>query len=185
MIRQVIGGALAIMVFAQNAGADTRIFLDNAPTPEAYARMLQLDNKPGRPIRMRGIQMHQTEPAGPAPSASVPTAEILAAPVNFALDSDQVPSDFRPYLDNLATALTRPAARNKLLIVTGHTDSQGDAGYNLQLSVRRALAVEAYLVARGVHAEQLVSAGRGESEPVRGREDDHARNRRVEFRLAR
>lgn len=67
--------------------------------------------------------------------------------------------------------------------VAGHTDSAGLAMKNLELSQRRAEAVAAYLVERGLDPDQLVPWGYGESRPIddnataRGR----AANRRIEF----
>lgn len=67
--------------------------------------------------------------------------------------------------------------------VTGHTDTAGSAEYNQELSLRRAQNVRDALVARGVDADAISVAARGESQPanptgdgVRARE-----NRRVEI----
>ncbi len=70
------------------------------------------------------------------------------------------------------------------LVIAGHTDSQGDTAYNASLSQRRAAAVLAWLVERGVAAGRLASEGHGESRPVASNatEEGRARNRRVEIR---
>ncbi|MEM7767941.1 MAG: OmpA family protein, partial [Pseudomonadota bacterium] len=129
-----------------------------------------------------------------APAAAQPTKtaaaqapaqpKIVAAPVSFEHDSAEIPLYFEPYLINLAAAMQRPEAKGKLLVVSGHTDSRGSASYNLALSMRRAQAIEAFLLARGVPSNQLVSTGKGERELIAGREDEHAINRRVEFTVA-
>lgn len=71
----------------------------------------------------------------------------------------------------------------KRLRIEGHTDSRGSATRNRELSRKRAEAVRAYLVKRGVAAQRLVAAGLGPDRPIannrtrRGR----AKNRRVDF----
>ncbi len=67
--------------------------------------------------------------------------------------------------------------------VAGHTDSQGDAEYNQELSERRAQAVVDFLTSRGVDAGRLTSAGYGQTVPLVESEDEEAfaANRRVEF----
>ena len=119
-------------------------------------------------------------------SAVTPRSEsrIVATPVKFALDSSEIPKNFESYLDNLAVVLRAPDAQSRMLIIAGHTDSLGSEDYNLDLSARRANAVEDYLMERGVKRHQLISVGRGETQLIKGREADHAINRRVEFRIA-
>jgi OOP family OmpA-OmpF porin len=50
--------------------------------------------------------------------------------------------------------------------VTGHTDLSGSVDYNMDLSLRRADAVRDALIAGGVAAGQITTAGRGEAEPA-------------------
>jgi outer membrane protein OmpA-like peptidoglycan-associated protein len=72
------------------------------------------------------------------------------------------------------------------LTIEGHTDSVGSDEYNQGLSQRRAAAVEAALLERGVASNQIVSAGKGESFPVASNNDAGGRqqNRRVELIFA-
>jgi outer membrane protein OmpA-like peptidoglycan-associated protein len=69
--------------------------------------------------------------------------------------------------------------------IHGHTDQDGDALYNLELSKRRAEAVAAYLRARLPQVQILQTIGYGESTPLLEETSPEAkqRNRRVEFRL--
>ncbi len=70
-----------------------------------------------------------------------------------------------------------------VLEVQGHTDSQGDDKYNLDLSSRRAASVVAALVVGGVEKERLVAKGFGEQVPVADNStaEGRAENRRVEL----
>ena len=68
--------------------------------------------------------------------------------------------------------------------IVGHTDSDGDAAANLDLSRRRATAVKNALTTEfGIDAARMEADGRGESQPVAGNETPagKANNRRVEF----
>jgi OOP family OmpA-OmpF porin len=69
----------------------------------------------------------------------------------------------------------------------GHTDSRGPAPYNMKLSERRAEAVKAYLINKGIAAERLSSAGYGLTKPIASNASDDGRalNRRVEIRPVR
>jgi outer membrane protein OmpA-like peptidoglycan-associated protein len=72
-----------------------------------------------------------------------------------------------------------------VLEVEGHTDSQGDDLYNLELSQRRAQAVVDYLVAKGVPRAQLQAQGFGETKPIADNrtKEGRAQNRRVVFTI--
>jgi len=69
----------------------------------------------------------------------------------------------------------------------GHTDAHGSAGYNLDLSGRRASAVRDWMIEQGILPDRMNTEGRGESEPVASNTTAQGRalNRRVEIRIAR
>ena len=69
--------------------------------------------------------------------------------------------------------------------IQGHTDNQGDAGKNIDLSKRRAEAVKTWLVKNGIDGGRLSSEGFGPNKPIadNGSEPGRQRNRRVEFKL--
>ncbi|SDI43790.1 OmpA-OmpF porin, OOP family, partial [Alteribacillus persepolensis] len=68
--------------------------------------------------------------------------------------------------------------------IHGHTDNQGDAAYNQQLSQKRAEAVETYLLEeQGLDQFSFSTKGFGEREPAapNDNEENRAKNRRVEM----
>ena len=72
-----------------------------------------------------------------------------------------------------------------MVIAVGHTDSTGNAAYNLALSTRRANAVKDYLVSKGIEKNRVYTEGKGLTQPVadnRTREG-RAKNRRVEIEV--
>lgn len=100
----------------------------------------------------------------------------------FDFDRAELKPESGETLDQIAALLReKPALR---LAIIGHTDNQGSAPYNLDLSRRRAAAVVAALVAtHRIAADRLTSSGEGFSRPVapNDNEDGRARNRRVEL----
>jgi len=71
------------------------------------------------------------------------------------------------------------------LEINGHTDSQGSAVKNIELSQKRADAVKTYLSKSGVDASRLTSKGFGQTVPVADNATaaGRAKNRRVEFKV--
>lgn len=78
------------------------------------------------------------------------------------------------------------AEPDRKVTIEGHTDSVGSEEYNMQLSQRRAQAVETALLQRGVNRDQIVATGRGETFPVASNDNAGGRqqNRRVELIFA-
>jgi len=73
---------------------------------------------------------------------------------------------------------------NVTLEVYGHTSSVGTEKLNLNLSVRRAESVKAYLVKHGVAPDRIITKGIGSAEPIgdNNTKTGQALNRRVEIR---
>ena len=67
--------------------------------------------------------------------------------------------------------------------IAGHTDSDGSASYNQNLSEQRAASVFQYLVSHGIRASRLETIGFGESQPAvpNTSSANKAQNRRIEF----
>lgn len=108
---------------------------------------------------------------------------VRLAGVTFALDSARLKPESRETLETVVRALKGdPDMRVE---IAGHTDSQGAAAYNRQLSQRRAESVRGFLLREGISPERVRARGYGESEPVASNDTaaGRARNRRVEFRV--
>lgn len=129
----------------------------------------------------------------PLPRVEQGAAEIvgtervtLDTSVLFAFDSADLSPEAGGSLDAAAEALNAQDGRS--LRVSGHTDSQGDEAYNLDLSLRRAEAVRAALEQRLGPGWAFEVEGLGETQPVAPEVDEsggpypegQARNRRVE-----
>ncbi len=93
------------------------------------------------------------------------------------------PASF-PLLDEVAQTL-KDHGEVKKVRIEGHTDSTGSTKVNTALSRKRAQAVRAYLVEKGVEATRLDAKGFGPSKPVADNKTAEGRekNRRVEFMI--
>lgn len=109
---------------------------------------------------------------------------LVGKSINFDTGDAVIAADSRPLLGQLAEVATRCQAY--AIEIGGHTDTVGDAAMNKELSQRRADAVRAFLVGKGVPAGQLTAVGYGAERPavVTGNEVEMAANRRIEFTVS-
>jgi outer membrane protein OmpA-like peptidoglycan-associated protein len=90
----------------------------------------------------------------------------LVRGLRFDSGSADLPADSRPFVKEVAEALAGNA--DLAVKVVGHTDPSGPKEYNDWLSLQRAKAVAAVLVAGGVPADEIATDGLGSSEPLSG-----------------
>jgi len=116
------------------------------------------------------------------PPAAAPAPKILTLEgVNFDNNEAILRLDAYPALDRAAASLKEWG--DVKVEVAGHTDDRSTDEYNLELSQRRAEAVRAYLIGKGISADRLTAKGYGESKPIADNdtEDGRFKNRRVEL----
>ncbi len=115
---------------------------------------------------------------GPPPK----TCKLEIYGVNFDFDKATLKPDSEPVLKEvLAIFEAEPKYSGE---IGGHTDNVGKHAYNVKLSGERAAAVKAWLVAHGVQAGRLRTAGYGDSRPLvpNTTDENRAKNRRVELK---
>jgi len=85
-------------------------------------------------------------------------------------------------LNEVADALTKQDP-DSTMVVEGHTDSQGAAAMNQELSQKRAESVRTYLISRGISADRITATGVGPTRPLgdNASPEGRANNRRVEI----
>jgi OOP family OmpA-OmpF porin len=114
-----------------------------------------------------------------------PVAEkvTFAADVNFDFDKATIKPAGKSKLDDLA--LKVGTINLEVVIAIGHADEIGSDDYNQKLSVRRAEAVKAYLVSKGIEANRVYTEGKGKKQPIASNKtkEGRAKNRRVEIEV--
>jgi len=128
-------------------------------------------------------------PVPPAPAPVVPAPAPTSQKVTFAADAffDFDKAVLKPEgkakLDDLTSKLGE--LNLEVIIAVGHTDSIGSVAYNQKLSIRRAEAVKAYLVHKGIESNRVYTEGKGKSQPVADNKTaaGRAKNRRVEIEV--
>lgn len=122
--------------------------------------------------------------AGPADNNGCPRLEQFnfnAKNVQFATGKSVLTKGATTELDKLVKILTdHPTLK---LSIDGYTDNTGKAAMNLALSQKRADAVKAYLIKKGISADILTATGHGIDNPIADNKTATGRalNRRVEF----
>jgi OmpA-OmpF porin, OOP family len=124
-----------------------------------------------------------------APAAARPPAPPAAVKVTYAADAffdsgkSVLKADGKAKLDDLTGKVK--AINLEVIIAVGHTDSDGSDASNQALSVRRAEAVKAYLVSKGIEKNRVYTEGKGEKQPVADNKTNEgkAKNRRVEIEV--
>lgn len=131
-------------------------------------------------------------PVAPPPKAAAPTPPAAGAAVTkvtyaadafFDFDKSVLKPEGKAKLDDLVAKVK--AINLEVVIAVGHTDSVGPDAYNQKLSLRRAEAVKAYLVSKGLEKNRVYTEGKGEKQPVADNKTaaGRAKNRRVEIEV--
>ena len=131
--------------------------------------------------QQRALQSQIATPGVQVVNTGTTLNVVLPEGVLFATDSAAVSGPAQS--DLLAVAQNLRQYPNSTVQVIGHTDSTGEAAYNLQLSQRRAQSVANILIAGGVQSQRIAAGGQGESQPVASNDTPAGRsqNRRVEI----
>jgi OmpA-OmpF porin, OOP family len=118
--------------------------------------------------------------AQPAPPAL--GCGSVAHGITFAFDSAEIRPESTPVLDELFRGLQFDTSAG--VVIEGHTSSEGSDDYNDRLPERRAQAVVADLVRRGLAKAGMSAAGIGERQPIASNDNESGRslNRRVEVK---
>ena len=133
-------------------------------------------------------QVAAPAPAVVAPPVAPPPAAIASkvtysADAFFDFDKSVLKPAGKAKLDDLTSKIKD--INLEVIIAVGHTDSVGSDAYNQKLSVRRAEAVKAYLVSKGIEKSRVYTEGKGEKQPVADNKTaaGRAQNRRVEIEV--
>lgn len=154
------------------------------PAPDASSAAVRLDYfseaSDSLPYTAKDVEVYFTTRTR---SFNRPTLDLL---IHFRSDSAELSPQARERLDEVGKALGASELPDYSFELNGHTDDVGEADYNFNLSERRSLAAQSYLVENyGVNPERLKALGHGETRPKLEGTSRVARdqNRRVELAL--
>src|SRR3954468_16742309 len=132
----------------------------------------------------------------PAPAAKPepkkPAVVNFSSRELFEFNQATLTDEAKRKLDAEVVAKIKDVGEVRYINVNGHADRLGTAQYNQQLSEKRAEAVRAYLVSKGVEASKVETFGFGKTTPVKSCPDQKDRkaliecltpNRRVEVEI--
>ena len=107
-------------------------------------------------------------------------ASVVLNNVNFDFGKSELRPEAIPEIDRLVYLMIQYPEFN--VEISGHTDNKGTVKYNKELSQKRAEAVVAYMVSKGVNKNRLKAVGYGPLKPRSNNDTDEGRqlNRRVE-----
>ena len=139
-----------------------------------------LVKKPEAP-KMRAIEAAPAKPAAPAPKPAAQKV-TLAADTLFDFDKAVLRPEGKAKLDEVAAKIKD--IKLEVIIAVGHADRIGSDKYNLKLSEKRAEAVKAYLVGKGMEPNRVYTEGKGEKQSVTGDKckkmgKDHRSNKKL------
>ncbi|UST55784.1 OmpA family protein [Comamonadaceae bacterium OTU4NAUVB1] len=138
------------------------------------------------PVAAAPVAVAPPAPVAPPVVTPPPVAAskvTFAADAFFDFDKSVLKPEGRAKLDDLVSKIRD--VNLEVIIAVGHTDSVGTDAYNQRLSVRRAEAVKAYLVTKGIERNRVYTEGKGEKQPVADNRTaaGRAKNRRVEIEV--
>jgi outer membrane protein OmpA-like peptidoglycan-associated protein len=120
---------------------------------------------------------------------AVPTAQVervgegidltFESGLMFAINSSEISNSYKSDLSGVADVFNKYPETN--VVIEGHTDDTGSDEYNMTLSEKRAKAVKAFLISKGVADSRLTEKWYGETQPKypNDSEANRQKNRRV------
>jgi len=130
-----------------------------------------------------GVEVKRgTDPLDPKDDVIKINEPIVLEGITFATNKYEVTPESEKVLQSALKTLQ--VHKDIIVEISGHTDNVGSNAYNQKLSQRRADAVKAWLVSKGISADRIIAVGYGEEHPrvSNDTEENRRLNRRIEFK---
>jgi OOP family OmpA-OmpF porin len=152
----------------EGAGAEIRAGLGK-DFPQSFQYKPEISVKPA------------AAPVDPTVCQQLFTDQLSKGRIRFEPSRTTLDPDSIALLDRLIEITLRCPTAN--IEVAGHTDGDGEDGFNQELSQKRAQVVVDYLVKAGLPPSRFTAVGYGSTQPIAGNDTDEgkAQNRRIEF----
>lgn len=133
----------------------------------------------GHQMDKQATEIAQNIPGATVERVGEGIAVTFASGMLYDYDSDVLRPEAQSNLRSLANSLSKYPGSN--ILIVGHTDQTGSAGYNQSLSERRAASAANYLITQSVGSSRVTTRGVGEMEPAASNDTEAGRqtNRRV------
>jgi outer membrane protein OmpA-like peptidoglycan-associated protein len=198
-MKRITSWGLMVCVCALVAGCakDKNVFV-LVPDRDAHVGSISIKNDAGTATLSQENETVSVDSAAAAPKKIQPMdpaktqqvfGEALAAeppvPAFFLLyfrsDSAELDAKSKPDLDLVLAEIKKRGSRD--ISINGHTDTTGDAKYNMKLSMDRATKIKDFLVKNGIDPKYMNVAYHGKGEPLvkTGDNVSEPKNRRVEI----
>lgn len=116
------------------------------------------------------------------------TSETIIENILFEFNKSELQEQSKQTLDKVVLAMLSNEQFN--IELSAHSDSKGGDSYNLKLSEQRANSAKKYIISKGISASRITAKGYGETKLLNNcgndvicSDDEHAVNRRLEFKL--
>ena len=183
MAMAILAASLSVPAMAE----EVRLFTQ-PPSADEMGRLLFPDKAVGQRPKLKTRSLTFTTVSKKSGQSTQPASKEttgIALPIQFAFNSAELLGDARAYLNEVGKMLSMEQFKDERIVLEGHTDAIGSEDYNHWLSKKRAESVKAYLTSKfGIDPKRLVVVGRGEQEPLPGRNPTDGINRRVELHRA-
>jgi outer membrane protein OmpA-like peptidoglycan-associated protein len=117
------------------------------------------------------------------------STETIVESILFEVNKTELLPQSLQTLDKVILAMQ--TNKNFNIKLSAHSDSRGSDLQNMALSQKRANSAKAYIVSKGIDGDRIIAKGYGETKLVNNcgngvicSEDEHAMNRRVEFKIS-
>jgi outer membrane protein OmpA-like peptidoglycan-associated protein len=143
---------------------------------------LASDIPEGFTVAQKAVMVRQDDPPVTADRCrDLLQAALKASQISFDGTKATLASDGLGVVDRVAAAVVRCPGTG--VEIGAHSDNEGSASRNRDLTQARAETIAEYLVSAGIERERLTAVGYGETKPIadNGTEQGKAANRRIEF----
>jgi outer membrane protein OmpA-like peptidoglycan-associated protein len=137
----------------------------------------------GKKMDQQAKELQQSVPTATVERLGEGISMTFESGLMFKVNSSEISETYKEDLNSVTEVFVKYPETN--IVIEGHTDDSGSDQINMTLSEKRAKAVGAYLVSKGVAASRITEKWYGESQPKypNDTEANRQKNRRVELAI--